>query len=431
VSKKELREKMQAALMGARTICDEVDKAGREFSAEERQKVNGYLEEAKKAKDALKALEDDDALRKTVMDLGAGIEATQGAGPGQQAGKGKTIGEQFVESEAFKAWFKQVAPQGNLPEGKGRGITSPPVQFRSLFGRKTLITGDSDTSAGAFVQTDYSGIYEPLGRRPLVLRDLLAKRTTTSDLVQFVRQTAQVTQATPVAEANVTDYAGASGEVSGEKPEGAMAFEQVTTAVKTIAVWVPATKRALSDASQLRGIIDQELMEALDEELEDQLLSGDGDGENFTGILETSGVLSQAWDTDLLTTIRKARTTLAVTGKTRRPTAMLCHPNDAETLDLLKDDQGRFYFGGPSEGGVQQAWRVPVVECEGITEGTGLMGDYGKAVLWDRERAGIYVSDSHSDFFIRNMIAILGEMRAAFGVIRPSAFITVELTSGS
>lgn len=209
-----------------------------------------------------------------------------------------------------------------------------------------------------------------------------------------------------------------------------MAFEIVQTPVKTIAVWIPATKAALSDASQLRGLIDQELREDLEEDLEDEIVGGDGTGAHFTGILETEGVLEQAWDTDMLTTIRKARTTLRVMGKSR-PTAMLAHPNDAEALDLLKDDQGRFYFGGPGEGGVQRAWRVPVVECEAVSEGTGLMGDFRKAVIWDRERSNISVSDSHSDFFIRNMIAVLAEMRAAFGVIRPSAFIAVDLAAGS
>jgi hypothetical protein len=36
-------------------------------------------------------------------------------------------------------------------------------------------------------------------------------------------------------------------------------------------------------------------------------------------------------------------------------------------------------------------------------------------------------SDSHADFFIRNLVAILGELRAAFGVLRPAAFATAAL----
>ena len=36
--------------------------------------------------------------------------------------------------------------------------------------------------------------------------DLIAVRQTMSDAVEFVRQTAQVTQAAPTQESNVTDY---------------------------------------------------------------------------------------------------------------------------------------------------------------------------------------------------------------------------------
>jgi HK97 family phage major capsid protein len=146
--------------------------------------------------------------------------------------------------------------------------------------------------------------------------------------------------------------------------------------------------------------------------------------------MNTSGVLEQAWDTDTLTTMRKARTTLQTTGLSY-PTGILCHPNDAEALDLLKDDYGRFYFGGPADGGAQRVWRVPLLECEAVTEGTGVMGDFRKAYLWDRHDGNISVSDSHSDFFIRNMVAVLAEIRAAFALIRPSAFILVPMKATS
>ena len=37
------------------------------------------------------------------------------------------------------------------------------------------------------------------------------------------------------------------------------------------------------------------------------------------------------------------------------------------------------------------------------------------------------VSDSHADFFTRNLVAVLAEMRAGFAVFRPSAFVKVTL----
>jgi hypothetical protein len=41
------------------------------------------------------------------------------------------------------------------------------------------------------------------------------------------------------------------------------------------------------------------------------------------------------------------------------------------------------------------------------------------------------MTNSHADFFIRNLVAILCELRAAMGVIRPTAFVQMDLTSGS
>ncbi len=429
MNKKELQEQLQGILLQARGIADEAEKAGRDFTAEEREQVARLMADAKGVKDQLKVIEGDEELKRQILDMGAGIElsAPQEKGVAVPAGKGLSLGARFADADAFKAWLKGIAPSGVIPESM-KGIHSPPVEFKSLF--KDLITGSSDTSAGAFVQPDYTGIYEPMGRRPRTLLDLISRRTTGSDLVEFVRQTAKVSQATPVAESNVTTYAGSTGEVSGEKPEGAVAFEKVQSPVKTIAVWIPATKRALSDAAQIRSIIDEELREDVLEDLEEEIYGGDGTGEHFTGITNTSGVLTQDWDTDLLTTTRKAKTALRTTGRSI-PTAWVMNPADWEAIELLKDGENRYYYGGPINNGEQRLWGVPVVESEAVTEGVAILGNWRKAVLWDREQASIQVSDSHEDFFIRNMVAFLCEIRAAFGVIRPSAFIEVDLTAGS
>jgi HK97 family phage major capsid protein len=125
-------------------------------------------------------------------------------------------------------------------------------------------------------------------------------------------------------------------------------------------------------------------------------------------------------------TARKAITNLLINGRTI-PTAWVLNPLDWETIDLLTDNEGRFHFGGPMAMGQRTLWGVPVVQSFFQPQGTGLLANWRKAVLWDREQATISVSDSHSDFFIRNMVAILAEMRAAFGVIRPSAFCEVDL----
>lgn len=330
----------------------------------------------------------------------------------------QSLGSQFVNSSEWQNYYKQIAPVGQI--GEQARVQSPKLVLPMGF--NALLTGLSDTSGGAFVTPGDSGIYEPLGRRPLTLRDIISVRTTESDIVEFVRQTTRTNNAAPVAEAT------ASSGSSGAKPESDMAYERVTATVRTIANWVAATKRALSDAGQLRGLIDQELIANLEEELEDQLINGTGTGEDFVGLDVVTGTQDQAWDTNMLTTTRKARTLVKTVGRAT-PTAYVLNPTDWQTIDLLQDNEARYYFGGPSLLGIPRLWGLPVVESEAIPVGWGWVGDWSKIVLWDREQAMISVSDSHLDFFTRNLVAILAEMRAAMGILRPAAFVEMDLTA--
>jgi HK97 family phage major capsid protein len=111
------------------------------------------------------------------------------------------------------------------------------------------------------------------------------------------------------------------------------------------------------------------------------------------------------------------------------PTALVLNPADAERIDLAKDGEDRYYYGGPQAIGQRTIWGIPVVESETQTEGTGLLGDFSKAVLWDREQTTVTMTDSHADFFVRNLVAILAEERLAFGVTRPTAFVSLDLTA--
>src|SRR6185436_13713408 len=106
--------------------------------------------------------------------------------------------------------------------------------------------------------------------------------------------------------------------------------------VKTIAEWVPITKRALADVGQLEGLINDELALDVAETEESQILNGNGTGENFTGITNTSGVQTQAFATDIFTSTSKGLTKARTVGRVN-PNAWVMNPADAETIDLTKD----------------------------------------------------------------------------------------------
>ena len=436
---KELSEEMKHHLLKAQAIAKAAEDEDRDFTEAEAKDLREHMSKATAAKAAIEERKGNDELKATLAQLGDDIALnakTDEKGNRQTASgfhlpdKAKSLGEQFTDSPEYKALLAQ-APNGKF--GAKQRIQSEMVGFKSL------VTGGSDTSGGALVQNDWRGLQVGLDlfQRPLRLRDVVTQGTTTSDTVEYVRVTSVTNNAAPVAEATTAaaptapESAGAlvNAAGGGYKPESGLALAKVTATVKTIAHWMPATKRALSDAAQIRTLIDAFLLYGLEEELEDQMIQGDNTGENFEGIGTVSGVQAQAWDTNLLTTLRKARTKVRTVGRSIA-NAYLFNPADLETLDLLQDNEGRYYFGGPTaSGSANPLWGVGVVETEVVPAGTGYVGDFRKAVLWDREQATVQVTDSHLDFFVRNLVAILAEMRAAFGVLQPSAFVEIDLTA--
>jgi HK97 family phage major capsid protein len=356
-----------------------------------------------------------------------------------------TIGAAFLKNAVWAEWFQKNFPHGIVNEKlrvESPAVTFQDAEYEGLFkgivdGRvprggagaamareqemKTLVTGLDNASGGALILSQQLPMLD-LPLRPLGIRDVITVGQTSSDTLEYPMVTGFTNNAAPVAEATAT-----SG-TSGTKPESGFALSRTSTTVKTIAHWIPATKRALADAGQVRTMIDNFLRYGLAEELEDQIIAGNGTGENLLGILNTPGLTAQPFDTNILTTLRKARTKVRITGRAN-PTAYLMNPLDWEAIDLLQDNEGRYYYGGPTVLGSPRVWGLPVVENEGMPAGRALVGDMRQVVLWDREQASIQVTDSHADFFIRNMVAILAEIRAALGILRPAAIVDVDLTA--
>jgi HK97 family phage major capsid protein len=434
--RKALRDAILGHVKAARAIADAAETEGRDLTDDEQAKITASLKQAAEMDAKGKS---EDALRKQMTDLGDGLgliddgqgnDNTVGIHPGGVVTKAekRTIGRQFTESAEFKAMLAST-PNGQFSE-KMRVQSQP-------FGTKTLITGLADASAGALVQNDFRGMLDPFYARPLTIKDLISPGNTTSDTVEFVRLLSVTNNAAVVAEATTAALPTQDGSTGplilaaggGYKPESGMVFERDTETVRTIAHWIPATKRALSDAAQVRTLIDTFLRYGLEEELEDQILMGNGVGENFTGINSTSGIQTQVAPVGpetVLHTLRRARRKVRIGGRAT-PTAYVMNPIDWENIELMQDANDQFYSQGPFSMMTPRLWGLPVVESEAVTAGTAWVADWRHAVLWDREQASVQVTDSHADFFVRNLVAILAEMRAAFGVLRPAAFVKVTL----
>jgi len=361
-----------------------------------------------------------------------------------------TPGELFTRSAEYAEWMKRFPGGG---PAKGQAVSdsveypgmSSLLGFRSATARlrsgaaltpsrfRALITSD-DASAGDLVRPDYRGLLEPGLIRPLTVRDLVTVIPVTTDAIEYVKENSRVSAAAPVAEATQLAH---TGDETATKPEGGLTFTIVTDTVKTIAEWVPATKRILADAPALRAYIDQYLTDDLAIELEDQMISGSGGGEDFTGILNNQDIQSAgppAGTANALDALRTARRLVVVNARTF-PTAILLNPSDTEYIDVLKwggNTPSGYVGGGPYTGPnmTTPLWGMRTIESEAVPAGTALVGDFRRAVLFDREAVTISVGTAGDDF-IRNIVRVLAELRAGFGVIRPKAFCAVDLGTGS
>jgi HK97 family phage major capsid protein len=263
----------------------------------------------------------------------------------------------------------------------------------------------------------------PEARQALTIRDVLTANPTQLQVVDFVKVSTPMSIASPVAE-------------NSTKPENAVTFTSASERVRTIATWIPATRQILDDFQELANFLNTSLSYYVDLEEELQLLSGDGSGENLNGLIpqatgfDTSRLSASAGWTKL-DIIGRAIQQVTV-AKEIPPTFVVLHPNDYWDIRLTKDGFGRYILGDPQiPVSRPQIFGLDLVPTTSIASGSFLVGSGNSAAaeIRDRMETIVEISTSHSDFFVKNLVAIRCEKRLALVVKRAASFITGTFTT--
>lgn len=339
-----------------------------------------------------------------------------------------TLGEKMADAMIADEGYKAIQ-QAILAQPDSARVELPPIaatsrdELKSLLwggsGFKALVSGAGATTGDVVIVNDRQAGVVELPRNPRAVLPLVGRGSTDSDTVEWVEFTSRTNNAAERAEATTVSDSAA------DAPESGFVLTLRNTTVREIKHFIPATRIGLADAGQLRTTIDQELLEGLQDRLELQILAGNGTAPNLRGILNTSGIQTQAKGADSnADAVYKAITKILVSNFT--PDGIVMNPNDWALIRLQKDANQNYQFGGPQVGDDFNVWGYPVRLSANLSAGTALVGNFARgATLWLRQGAAISATDSHSDWFIRGVIAILASMRAAFGVPRPLAFCTV------
>lgn len=310
------------------------------------------------------------------------------ASAGGRGERPKSAGQQVAESDALKAFLAKRSQSAIRME-----ITSVDLDDK-------LITPMRE-----------SEIVRP-ERERLTIRDLLSVGRTTSNSIEYIRQTGFTNNARFVSE-------GAT------KPYSDLAYDVQTANVRTLAHLFKVTRQAWDDAAVLRSDIDNEGRYGLDVVEEGALLEGDGAGQNLLGLIPQADAYDRAVTGDSkLDAILRAKTQVRL--NFYEPNGVVLHPADYEEMMVTKaSDSGVYLFGNPTSGEEPRPWGLRAVITTAIDEGDFLIGDFRRAAtIYDRMGTEVLISSENADDFETNKLTIRIEKRLALAVKRPNAMVT-------
>lgn len=443
---RELREALQKNLDIMDGISTQFEVKGENVTVSQTDADNyrSALAEAEKIRGVLEPLERGAELKSWASAApgsgGDGSMATQIAAGMAQAMRDvdmdvKSLGELFTASEEFK----------ELDHGRNGDNMRTPFTLEAVdlggFGYKDVFTAGVGTGPITQFGRRQRDPMVPRAQRMDRVRDLFPVAQTDANLIEYFRIIGFGTDrldltsgARTVRERAAADGVSApngnSQDVFGLKPKSNLRFESAQAPVRTIAHYEVAHRNVLDDEPQLQSTINNELLYGLRLEEDKQILLGDGTGENLLGILNTPNIQGYTQGSNGNTgetkadALRRAATRAILAYYP--PSGYVLHPYDWEDIELTKaTGDGQYVMAtNVAVGAESRAWRQPVIESPAMPEGTFLTGAWGLgAQLYDRAQANIRIADQHADFFIRNAVAILAEMRLALAVKRPESFV--------
>jgi len=402
----ELRENIAKSREELKTVFDAPAEEGK-YSHDQKEKIKGLNEELSGSLDELK-IEESKAANEKAMEVNNEVVNELPVVEEADAGV-KSIGEQFTDTEAYAKYMSNGV----------KGVDSQ-AEFKTTLNT----TGYPPESLRA------PGILETALRDPNAVIGLFDQIQTDQNAFVYLEETTFTNNAGEIAE---------SGDISSAN-ESALAFTERTESIRKIATFLPVTDELLADVSGIQGYVNSRLSTMMKLRMDNQLINGNGTAPNLTGVLNKSGINTFAYGSYSGELRRIGQIYQAITEIRKdafvEPDSIVMHPSDwydiVTTTSSVETSGSRnplfVVAGGFGADAQPRIWGLKVVASTAIAEGTMLVGKFGggdAAQIVSKQGVDLAVSDSHSDFFAKNQLAIRLTMRMGFVVYKPTAFCSI------
>lgn len=311
----------------------------------------------------------------------------------------KSMGGQFVDSDSYKNFVSGSAQKARME-----------------------IVNTTTTGSDATVAPDRKPGVVSGAIKPLTLESFLTSIPTSSNAIEYTRESAMTNNAAEVAEA-------------GAKAETAITFALNTMPVSTIAHWVKISKQLAADAPALAAYVNTRMAYGVNLRVEQQLGAGDGVSPNISGLLDSGNFTAHGYSAaNIGATLPKhvlIRKMIADAWAAGYPAdAIVMNPADVATLEIeaLTTTAGQMRMS-VNAAGQPLIFGLPVVQSIGITAGQVLVGAFGQsATVHNRQGVMVELSESDGSNFTTNLVTVRAERRLALTVERPAGIIAGTLT---
>ena len=385
---------------------------GRVLTDKEHEAIKALQADARTIEDQLSRAGRDATIMAEITRLTGG-PSRPSALPAISGGRRISIGQQFVHDPGYRAF---IAAAGHRRHG---AWTSPAVEATHWYDLHAATLTEAPASGGALIQPDWRPGLVGLPMRRSVVADMIAPGTTDSNLIQYTKEKTFTNAAAPVKEGD-------------PKPESTLIFEPATAPVRKVAHWMPVSEEMLEDYAQTASIIDARLRWGVEIKEEDQLLNGTGVDPQILGFHNLTGLAPEVEiGSDTIADAMLKQITAIAVNALITPDGWVMNPADWMLVQIAKNTQGNYLGTGPwAAPQTPMLWGIAGTVTPAEAAGMALVGAFRQASQTFR-KGGIRVeaSNSHADFFIRNLVAIRAEERFALAVYREAAFGKVDLAA--